>query len=188
MKKYSYISFHKPFGILSQFTSEGGHPSLEGFGLPKDVYAAGRLDRDSEGLLILSNDGPFIKELLDPNFQHPRTYHVQVEGEPSSEDLQKLSEGPVIRGYKTKKCTVKKLKEAPTFDLRDPPIRLRQSIPTAWIEITLREGKNRQVRRMTAAIGFPTLRLVRVSIGSLELGDLQQGNWREISRGDILQT
>ncbi|MEH6402173.1 MAG: pseudouridine synthase [Sneathiella sp.] len=188
MTKYSYISFHKPFGVLSQFTSEGGHPSLEGFDLPKGVYAAGRLDRDSEGLLLLSNDGPFIKQLLDPQFSHPRTYYVQVEGDPGEVDLKKLSEGPIIRGYKTKKCSVQKMLQEPKLDERIPPIRFRQSIPTAWIKLTLTEGKNRQVRRMTAAIGFPTLRLVRAAIGELQLGELEQGTWREVQRGDILQT
>ncbi|MBL4740406.1 MAG: pseudouridine synthase [Sneathiella sp.] len=187
MTKYSYISFHKPFGVLSQFTSEGGHPSLEGFSLPKGVYAAGRLDRDSEGLLILSNDGPFIKQLLDPKFAHPRTYYVQVEGDPKKDDLKRLSEGPVIRGYKTKKCSVKRMLHEPELEMRIPPVRFRQSIPTTWLELTLTEGKNRQVRRMAAAIGFPTLRLVRVSIGKLPLGDLPQGSWQEVERGDILQ-
>jgi len=188
MTKYSYISFYKPFGVLSQFTSEGGHPSLEGFALPKGVYAAGRLDRDSEGLLVLSNDGPFIKQLLDPKFAHPRTYYVQVEGVPKKTDLQNLSEGPIIRGYKTKKCLVRRMPFEPELDERVPPVRFRQSIPTTWLELTLTEGKNRQVRRMTAAIGFPTLRLVRFSIGKLQLGDLEQGKWREVERRDILQS
>ncbi len=185
-RNYSYISFHKPFGVLSQFTSEGGHPSLAGYDLPKGVYAAGRLDRDSEGLLLLSDDGKFIKQLLDPQFSHPRTYHVQVEGEPAQKDLEKMAVGLVIKGYTTKPCTAKKLDPQPDMHPRNPPIRYRQSIPTTWIEIILTEGKNRQVRRMTAAIGFPTLRLIRVSIGRLNLGELKEGEWKKVSKGDIL--
>lgn len=156
------------------------------FGLPKGVYAAGRLDRDSEGLLILSDDGKFIKRLLDPDFAHPRIYHIQVEGKPQPGDLKKLSQGPVIKGYKTKPCLVHILDPQPDLPLRDPPVRYRQSIPTTWLQITLTEGKNRQVRRMTAAVGFPTLRLIRMSIGNLKLGDLTSGSWREVSKGDIL--
>ncbi len=186
IRQYSYISFHKPFGVLSQFTSEGGHPALDGFDLPKGVYAAGRLDRDSEGLLILSDDGKLIDQLLNPKFAHPRTYLVQVEGDPSSDDLRKLAAGPVIKGYKTKECGVEKLEPQPDISPRDPPIRVRQSIPTTWIEITLTEGKNRQVRRMTAAVGFPTLRLIRTSIGQLMLENLKPGQWKKVEKGSIL--
>ncbi len=184
--KYTYISFHKPFGVLSQFSSEGGHPGLAGFKLPKNVYAAGRLDRDSEGLLLLTDDGKFIKKLLDPKFSHPRTYHVQVEGNPNKSDLEKLAAGPVIKGYKTKSCRVRKITPEPDMPLRNPPIRVRQSIPTSWIEIVLTEGKNRQVRRMTAAAGFPTLRLIRVAIGNLSLNSVNPGEWKEVSKEDIL--
>ncbi|MFT6558548.1 pseudouridine synthase [Sneathiella sp.] len=186
--KYTYISFHKPFGVLSQFTSEGGHPSLEGFGLPKGVYAAGRLDRDSEGLLILSDDGPFINKLLDPKFAHPRTYLVQVEGDPSDQDLNALRKGPVIKGYKTKECLVERPEPQPLIGERNPPIRERKNIPTTWLKLTLTEGKNRQVRRMTAAVGLPTLRLIRIAIGDLSLENLEPGQWREILKGDILSS
>ena len=187
MDSYTYIAFNKPFGVLSQFTSEGGHPALSGFSLPKEVYAAGRLDRDSEGLLLLSNDGKFIKRLLDPEFAHPRTYYVQVEGTPSEADLQQLAEGVVIRGYKTRPCVARRISPEPSIAPREPPIRVRKNIPDSWIELTLTEGKNRQVRRMTAVIGYPTLRLLRVKIGNLELDKLAPGNWREVQKGDILQ-
>ncbi len=184
--EYSYISFHKPFGVLSQFTSEGGHPALDGFDLPKGVYAAGRLDRDSEGLLLLSDDGAFINRLINPKFSHPRTYLVQVEGIPSEKDLQALANGPVIRGYKTKKCQAVLLDPQPVIEERDPPVRFRQNIPTSWLELTLTEGKNRQVRRMTAAVGYPTLRLIRTSIGRLKLENLKPGQWKRVVKGDIL--
>lgn len=181
-----YIAFNKPFGVLSQFTSEGGHPALSAYLLPKEVYAAGRLDRDSEGLLLLSNDGRFIKRLLDPEFAHPRTYHVQVEGVPTERDLEQLAQGVVIRGYSTRPCSARLIDPDPQFPPRDPPIRVRKNIPDSWIEMTLTEGKNRQVRRMTAAIGCPTLRLFRVGIGKLELGTLAAGDWKEVQKEDIL--
>jgi 23S rRNA pseudouridine2457 synthase len=183
---FQYIAFNKPFGVLSQFTSEGGHPALSGFDLPKAVYAAGRLDRDSEGLLVLTDDGRFIKQLLDPQFSHPRTYHVQVEGVPTEAQLAELCKGVTIKGYQTKPCNVQILAPQPDIPDRVPPIRERKNIPTTWIELTLTEGKNRQVRRMTAVIDCPTLRLIRVSIGTLKLENLSPGNWREVSKGDIL--
>jgi len=186
LHSYRYIAFNKPFGVLSQFTSEGGHPALSEYSLPKEVYAAGRLDRDSEGLLLLSNDGRFIKRLLDPEFAHPRTYHVQVEGVPTDSDLEPLAQGVVIRGYCTRPCSAQLIDPDPQFPSRVPPIRVRKNIPDSWIEMTLTEGKNRQVRRMTAAIGFPTLRLVRVGIGKLELGTLAAGDWKEVQKEDIL--
>jgi len=186
VKQHKYFAFNKPYGVLSQFTSEGGHPALSGYNLPKEVYAAGRLDRDSEGLLILSNDGRFIKQLLDPAFAHPRTYWVQVEGVPSQADLKRLSGGVQIKGYQTKPCRVQILSPQPTVDPRNPPIRERANIPTCWLELTLTEGKNRQVRRMTASIGFPTLRLIRKKIGDLELGLLEDGHFKEVRKEDIL--
>ncbi|MCG8491489.1 MAG: pseudouridine synthase [Sneathiellales bacterium] len=186
VRQYSYISFNKPFGVLSQFTSEGGHPALDSFDLPKNVYAAGRLDRDSEGLLLLSDDGTFINKLINPKFSHPRTYWVQVEGIPDRSALEKLRNGPVIKGYKTKKCKVALFADPPSVEERIPPIRYRKSIPTSWLELTLTEGKNRQVRKMTAAIGHPTLRLLRVSIGELKLEGLAPGEWRKVAKGDIL--
>ncbi len=186
VKQHKYIAFNKPYGVLSQFTSEGGHPALSGYNLPKEVYAAGRLDRDSEGLLILSNDGRFIKQLLDPKFAHPRTYWVQVEGIPTAKDLKKLSAGVQIKGYQTKPCRAQLLSPQPIVEPRNPPIRERKEIPTCWIELTLTEGKNRQVRRMTASIGFPTLRLIRKQIGDLGLGSLEEGHFKDVRKEDIL--
>lgn len=176
----SVILFNKPFGVLSQFTPEGNHPALNTFGFPKDIYAAGRLDHDSEGALLLTDDGKLIKRLLDPEMHHPRTYLVQVEGEISKEALQKLESGVLIKGYRTRPCTARAVPTPEWLWERNPPIRKRKNIPTSWIEITLTEGKNRQVRRMTAAVGFPTLRLVRTRIGNVPLGDLQPGKWRKI--------
>ncbi len=186
MSRFRYIAFHKPYGVLSQFTGEAGQRTLAEFGLPAGVYAAGRLDKDSEGLLVLSDDGPFIKRLLDPDHGHARSYLVQVEGVPALSDLKLLSSGVTIKGYRTKPCQAELLKEAPDVEARIPPIRERKAIPTAWIRITLNEGKNRQVRRMTAAVGFPTLRLLRERMGKLGLTGLTQGCWREVRRQDIL--
>ena len=181
-----YIAFHKPFGFLSQFTGDDRQKTLSEFSLPKDVYAAGRLDKDSEGLLLLSDDGKFIKKLLDPDHGHARVYWVQVEGMPTDKSLQALARGVTLRGYQTKSCDVRRLDPEPDIPPRDPPIRVRKAIPTCWIEMTLTEGKNRQVRRMTAAIGHPTLRLIRQKIGLLVLGDLPAGDWRPVKRADIL--
>ncbi|MCR9214529.1 MAG: pseudouridine synthase [Proteobacteria bacterium] len=181
-----YIAVNKPYGMLSQFTGEEGQKTLAELGLPGGVYAAGRLDKDSEGLLILSDDGKFIKGLLDPDHGHKRIYWVQVEGDPSNTEMAKLSAGVKIKKYKTKPCEAKILNPQPEIAPRNPPIRVRQSIPTSWIEMILTEGKNRQVRRMTAAVGFPTLRLIRTQIGKLELGDISTGAWREVSRKEIL--
>lgn len=186
MSRFRYIAFHKPYGVLSQFTGEPGQRTLAEFGLPSGVYAAGRLDKDSEGLLILSDDGVFIKRLLDPDHGHSRSYLVQIEGNPAQEDLKRISRGVVIKGYRTKPCRAELLSEPPALEPRVPPIRTRLSIPTAWIRVTLNEGKNRQVRRMTAAVGFPTLRLLRDTMGKLALKDLTQGCWREVRRQDIL--
>lgn len=186
MSGFNYIAFHKPYGVLSQFTGEAGQQTLAEFDLPADVYAAGRLDKDSEGLLILSDDGPFIKRLLDPGRGHARGYLVQVEGEPVAGDLKRLADGVVIKGYCTRPCQVERLPAPPPVAPRTPPIRERRAIPTTWLKLTLTEGKNRQVRRMTAAIGCPTLRLLRVSVGKLQLGDLAQGSWRRVRRKDIL--
>lgn len=172
------ILFNKPFGVLSQFTPEGNHRALNEFGFPPGVYPAGRLDHDSEGALLLSDDGKFIKKLLDPEMRHPRTYLVQVEGNITEEALQKLEAGVTIKGYRTKPCTAKAVSRPENLWERIPPVRFRKNVPTSWIEITLIEGKNRQVRHMTASVGFPTLRLVRTCIGNLELGNLAPGTWR----------
>ena len=181
-----YVALYKPFGVLSQFTGEEGQRTLREIGLPQGVYAAGRLDQDSEGLLLLSNDGPFIDKLIHPRNGHNRSYLVQVEKIPDDQALIQLRKGVVIKGYQTKPCGVELLTEDPLLPPRDPPIRERKNIPTAWLRMTLTEGKNRQVRRMTAAVGFPTLRLVREKIGKLELGDLKPGEWKEVSAKEIL--
>lgn len=186
MKKHLYLAFNKPYGILSQFTSENMEETLSNFNLPKDIYACGRLDKDSEGLLLLTNDGELIDRLLNPKNDKVKTYWVQVEKIPSSDDLVKLSAGVLIGDYKTKPCKVRVLDPQPIVPDRDPPIRTRLTVPTCWLEIELTEGKNRQVRRMTASVGFPTLRLMRKKIGKLELGDLLPGQFREILKSEIL--
>ena len=174
------ILFNKPYGVLSQFTPEAGHRALNEFGFPPCVYAAGRLDHDSEGALLLTDDGKLIKRLLDPKFEHPRTYLAQVDGQITPEAIMQLSKGVVIKGYHTKPCKAEIA--TPPDDLweRVPPIRYRANIPTSWVKLTLIEGKNRQVRHMTAAVGFPTLRLIRIQIGDFALDGLQPGEWRII--------
>jgi 23S rRNA pseudouridine2457 synthase len=186
MKKYLYLAFNKPYGILSQFTSQQMEETLSNFKLPKEIYACGRLDKDSEGLLLLTNDGTLIDRLLNPKNDKVKTYWVQVEKIPTTEDLKKLAAGIKILDYQTKPCLVHILDPQPLIPDRNPPVRTRLSIPTCWIEIELTEGKNRQVRRMTAAVGFPTLRLIRKKIGKLELGNLSPGEFREINKAEII--
>lgn len=183
--KKRYLIFYKPFGVLSQFTPEDGHPALNSFGLPPEVYPAGRLDHDSEGLLLLTNDGPLIAQLLDPKNQKKKTYFVQVDGAPSEESLQKLSSGLKIKNYQTLPCEVEII-PPPPLPPRNPPIRYRAHIPTTWLKMIILEGKNRQIRHMTAAIGHPTLRLVRIKIEKIELKNLEPGQWLEINRHDIV--
>lgn len=180
-----YIKFYKPYDVLCQFTSELGHQTLADFQMPSGVYAAGRLDKDSEGLLILTDDGAVIDKMISPKFNHEKTYWVQVEKIPTQESLDKLSGGVKIGDYQTRPCKVRALEKAPEFPERKVPIRVRKSIPTCWIEVILTEGKNRQVRRMTAAIGHPTLRLVRVAIGKINLFDLAPGEWKNIDKSEI---
>ena len=175
------ILFNKPYGVLSQFTLEAGHRALDEFGFPPGVYAAGRLDHDSEGALLLTDEGRLVKKLLDPKFEHPRTYLAQVDGQISPEALQQLARGVVIKGYRTKPCKAEMVTPPDGLWERVPPIRYRAAIPTSWVRLTLIEGKNRQVRHMTAAVGFPTLRLIRIQIGNLPLGDLQPGQWRVVT-------
>ncbi len=180
-----YLLFHKPYNVLSQFTPEGDKATLKDYIDVPDVYTVGRLDADSEGLLLLTNDGRLQHRLTDPKFQHPRTYWVQVENIPDEEALRKLRTGITIQNYRTRLAQVHLLEQEPDLPPRQPPIRSRQKIPTAWLELTLTEGKNRQVRRMTAAVGFPTLRLVRVSIGQITLTDLAPGAWRELTAAEL---
>lgn len=176
------IAFNKPFGVLSQFTSGGSkNRTLAEFGFPKNAYPIGRLDADSEGLLLLSDEPEWNAKLLQPRHAHEREYWAQVEGIPSSEQLKKLERGVMIQGRKTLPCRAWMLEPQPVILPRDPPIRFRKSVPDCWIGLELIEGKNRQVRKMTAAIGYPTLRLLRVRIGNFWLKDLEPGKWRTLS-------
>jgi len=175
------LAFHKPFGVLSRFTADGSpNLTLAGFGLPPRVYPLGRLDADSEGLLLLSDEPGLNTWLLDPEHGHRRTYWVQVERVPSEDALVQLSQGVTIQGHRTRPARAWKLLPPPDVAPREPPIRFRKNVPDCWMALELTEGKNRQVRRMTAAVGHPTLRLLRVQIGRLPLGDLQPGTWRPL--------
>ena len=173
------IAFNKPYGVLSQFTDRGAspRPTLAGFALPAGVYPAGRLDFDSEGLLLLTDDGALAHRLTDPRHKQPKAYWVQVEGEPRPEQLRALCEGIVLADGPTRPARARRI-DPPALWPRDPPVRFRKTVPDAWLELEIREGRNRQVRRMTAAVGLPTLRLVRVRIGPVELAGLAPGLWR----------
>ncbi|WP_305806359.1 pseudouridine synthase [Stenotrophomonas sp. YIM B06876] len=178
------IAFNKPFNVLCQFTDRSQPPraTLAGFALPPAVYAAGRLDYDSEGLLLLTDDGGLAHRLTDPRHKQPKCYWVQVEGVPTDDQLQALRQGVLLNDGPTLPVQVQRLEAAPPLWPRDPPVRFRKTVPDAWLAITLREGRNRQVRRMTAAVGLPTLRLVRASIGAYALADLQPGQWRALQQ------
>ncbi len=178
------LAFHKPYGVLSQFTPEPGSRwrPLADFGLPAGVYALGRLDADSEGLLLFSDEPGLNSRLLDPRHAHRREYWAQVEGTPTAETLARLARGGiVIDDYRTLPCVARRLDPPPALAPRDPPIRVRKTIPDTWLALELIEGKNRQVRRMTAAIGHPTLRLLRARIGNYPLGELAPGTSRELT-------
>jgi len=176
------IAFNKPFNVLCQFTDRSDPPrrTLAGFGLPPRVYAAGRLDYDSEGLLLLTDDGTLANRLTDPRHKQPKTYWVQVEGTPTQAQLEALRHGVVLNDGPTRPAQVERLHPAPTLWERDPPVRFRKTVPDAWLALTITEGRNRQVRRMTAAVGLPTLRLVRMAMGDARLGDLAPGEWRPL--------
>jgi 23S rRNA pseudouridine2457 synthase len=179
------IAFNKPFGVLSQFTPDGSaNRPLISFGFPKHVYPIGRLDADSEGLLLFSNERELNERLLHPRHAHQRQYWAQVEGVPRQLALDLLAQGMVIQGRKTLPARASILDPQPNVPPRDPPIRFRKTVPTTWLGLELTEGKNRQVRRMTAAVGHPTLRLIRVRIGKFELGDLPVGIWRDLAPGE----
>jgi len=185
---YRYILFYKPYDVLTQFTdnsSETKRSTLKDYIPIPNIYAVGRLDRDSEGLLLLTDDGQMQHRLSDPKFAHPRTYWVQVERIPDASAIAALQTGVTIQDYRTRSAKVQLLLEEPPLPPREPPIRFRKNVPTAWLEMTLTEGRNRQVRRMTAAVGFPTLRLIRCAIGHLRLEGLKPGEWRELSQADL---
>jgi 23S rRNA pseudouridine2457 synthase len=174
------VIFHKPYGVLSQFTPEGRWRGLVDFIPVKNVYVAGRLDADSEGLLLLTDDGGLQARIADPRYKLPKTYWVQVEGEPTDAALDELRCGVRYADFVTKPSRARRIAD-PGLCLRDPPVRFRKSVPTSWIEIQLIEGKNRQVRRMTAHVGFPTLRLIRHAVGAVTLDGLAPGEWRMMS-------
>lgn len=179
------LAFHKPYGVLSQFTGDGSqNRSLATFGFPKGVYPIGRLDADSEGLLLLSDEPEWNDRLLHPRHAHEREYHAQVEGVPAEASLKRLGRGISIQGRRTLPCRAWLLDPQPEIPPRVPPIRYRKNVPDSWIGLELIEGRNRQVRRMTAAIGHPTLRLIRVRIGGLKLGALPAGEWRTLASKD----
>jgi 23S rRNA pseudouridine2457 synthase len=178
-----YILFNKPYGVLSQFTDEGtGHPTLKQYIDVPNVYAAGRLDRDSEGLLLLTDDGPLVKRLTDPKHHIEKIYWVMVEGDPTAEKLAQLENGIHLRDYLTLPAKARLIPE-PSLPPRTKPVTPHG--PTAWIEIKLSEGKKRQIRHMTAAVGLPTLRLIRVAIGRVRLGDLKPGQWRDLTQDEL---
>ena len=179
-----YLLFNKPYGVLSQFTDEGtGHPTLKQYIDVPGVYAAGRLDRDSEGLLLLTDDGSLVKRLTDPKHHVEKTYWVMIEGEPTEEKLTRLEQGIQLKDYVTLPAKARLIPE-PRLPPRSKPVTPHG--PTAWIEIRLREGKKRQIRHMTAAVGLPTLRLIRVAIGRTRLGNLKPGQWRDLSPDEII--
>jgi len=181
------IAYHKPYGVLCQFTpDQPGQRTLAEAGFPGGVYPVGRLDLDSEGLLLLSDEPGFNNRLLDPATAHPRTYLAQVEGVPDEAALTSLARGGIlIQGHRTRPCGVRLREAEPEVEPRDPPVRFRKSIPTSWLELRLIEGKNRQVRRMTAAVGYPTLRLMRIAIGELQGDSLAPGAWRVLDPGEV---
>jgi len=182
---HRYLLLYKPYDVLSSFTDPEGRPTLGDYVSVPGIYAAGRLDRDSEGLMLLTNDGWLAHRLTHPRHKQPKTYLAQVEGIPDERALEALRSGVLVKGKLTAPAEVELLPDEPDLPPRPVPIRYRARIPTAWLRIILREGRKRQVRHMTAAVGHPTLRLVRVAIGPLKLGDLQPGQWRDLTREEL---
>ena len=178
------IAFNKPYGVLCQFTdrSTPPRPTLADFGLPADVYPAGRLDHDSEGLLLLTDDGALQARISSPRFKWPKTYLVQVEGTSGQAQLDALRRGVTLRDGPTRPAQARQVAAPDWLWPRDPPVRYRKTVPDAWLELTIIEGRNRQVRRMTAAVGLPTLRLIRIAIGPHRLDGLPPGQWRALAR------
>ncbi len=177
----SIVLLHKPYGVLCQFTADGGRRTLAEFIEARDVYPAGRLDADSEGLVVLTNDGALQARIADPRHAVTKTYWVQVEGSPTGAQLAHLRRGIALRDFTTAPARAEVIAEPPTLAPREPPIRVRKAIPTAWLALTIGEGRNRQVRRMTAAVGLPTLRLVRYRVGSWTLDGLAPGQTRSVA-------
>lgn len=180
------IAFNKPYGVLPCFTDPEGRPTLADYVTVSNVYAAGRLDQDSEGLMVLTSDGALAHRITDPQHKLPKVYLVQVERTPAEQAITQLSQGVVLAGKRTRPAQVVLLPHEPVLPERPVPIRFRKNVPTAWLEITIHEGMNRQVRRMTAAVGHPTLRLVRIAIGPVRLGNLKSGEWRALRENDII--
>jgi len=179
------LAFHKPFDVLPSFTDPQGRPTLADFVPVAGVYAAGRLDRDSEGLMLLTSDGALAHRITDPAHKLPKIYLVQVERVPDENALARLRAGVMLGDTRTKPAVVRALSGEPDLPERAVPIRFRKNVATAWLELTLHEGMNRQVRRMTAAVGHPTLRLVRIAIGPVRLGRLRPGEWRDLRRTEL---
>lgn len=181
------LLLNKPYGVLTRFTDAAGRPTLAGLVNQRDVYPAGRLDADSEGLLVLTSDGALQARIAHPRHKWPKTYWAQVEGEVGEEALQRLRDGVLLNDGPTLPAAAERIPEPPGLWARDPPIRVRRSIPTSWIRLTLTEGRNRQVRRMTAAVGHPTLRLVRYAVGPWTIDGLAPGAWREVDAREALR-
>jgi len=182
--KHDVYLLNKPFGVLTQFTDRDGRETLADYFHIKGVYAAGRLDRDSEGLLVLTSDGALQHHIADPGYKLSKTYWVQLEGQIDPAALARLEHGVVLKDGKTRPAKAAVIEPPPIWD-RTPPIRYRASIPTSWIELRITEGRNRQVRRMTAAVGYPTLRLIRYAIGPMTINGLAPGEWRMLGQTDI---
>ena len=172
------VLFNKPHGVICQFSQDGVHPTLKDYIVLPDFYPAGRLDTDSEGLLVLTDDGKLQHRITDPKHKMPKTYWVQVEGIPDASALKKLQQGVQLKDGMTLPAEARMMDEPEGLWARNPPVRFRKAIPTSWIELKIREGRNRQVRRMTAAIGFPTLRLIRYAVGDWTLSGINPGEWR----------
>lgn len=182
---HQHLVFHKPYGVLSKFTDAEDRPTLAAYVRMSQVYPAGRLDMDSEGLLLLTSDGNLATRLTSPSYKVPKTYLVQIERIPDEAALARLRRGVLLKGKRTRPATVHLLTEAPRVHPRPVPIRFRKSVPTAWLKMEISEGMNRQIRRMTAQVGHPTLRVIRVAIGSIQLGTLAPGEWRIPSFSEI---
>jgi 23S rRNA pseudouridine2457 synthase len=181
------IALFKPYDVLCQFSDGGARLTLKELVPIKGIYPAGRLDRDSEGLLLLTDDGRLAHRLTDPRFEHPKTYLVQVERIPNDDAIERLRHGVVLNDGPTRPAAIELLAEPPALPDRSVPIRFRKNVPTAWLRVIIREGRNRQVRRMTAAVGHPTLRLVRAAVGPVSLGNLIPGEWRELTAPELAE-